>query len=130
MKAIAFTILCFLVACTSDSLDDSSVLEGRYKTSYLLDISCVALPANQLPTLLITKTSNTNYDFVISYYVPSKNQKSFTDVTLANVNGVDEFYFKGKKLGHWKENALLENKKAVTVSYEQDGTFVYFVGEK
>lgn len=117
-------------SCHPSENGDPEILEGRYITNPILDFRCIALPANQLPTLEVVRNSGNTYDFILHQYFPEEKVKEFRRIRLEAVDEGFGLRYENQEAGTWKNVDFLENKKILTLSLTDGGEFVYFVGEK
>lgn len=119
-----------LFSCEKADHQDPEILEGKYLTNPLLDFRCIALPADQLPTLEIVKNSGNNYDFKLHQYFPEKKITELRQILLAPSAQGFKLRYKNQDAGSWKNEEFLDNRKILTLSAQLEDEFVYFVGEK
>ena len=117
-------------SCLPAENDDPEILEGSYTTNPVLDVRCVALPANQLPSLEVVRNDGNTYDFILHQYFPEKKVKEFRRIRLEPADQGFMLRYENQEAGSWKKMAFLDNRKILTLSLMDGGEFVYFVGEK
>ena len=117
-------------SCHPAENGDPEILEGSYITNPLLDIRCVALPANQLPSLEVVRNSGNTYDFILHQYFPEKKITEFHRIVLEPVDQGLRLRYENQEAGSWKNVEFLDNRKILTLSLKLGDEFVYFVGEK
>lgn len=117
-------------SCHPAENDDPEILEGRYITNPILDVRCVALPANQLPSLEVVRNSGNTYDFILHQYFPEKKVNEFRRIVLEPMDQGFRLRYENQEAGSWKNVEFLDNRKILTLSLMLGAEFVYFVGEK
>lgn len=117
-------------SCHQAENGDPEILEGHYITNPVLDVRCVALPANQLPSLEVIRNTGNTYDFILHQYFPEKTVKEFRRILLEPVDQGFGLRYENQEAGTWKNVEFLDNRKILTLSLMDGGEFVYFVGEK
>ena len=129
-----WTIFLFLpfgfLSCEKAESQDPEILEGKYLTNPLLDFRCIALPANQLPTLDIVKNSGNTFDFKLVQYFPENKVLHLRNILLEPAEKGYKLRYDNRDAGTWKNEEFLDNRKILTLSAHLGDEFVYFVGEK
>jgi hypothetical protein len=118
------------LSCEKADQQDPEILEGKYHTNPLLDFRCIALPADQLPTLEIVKNSGNTYDFKLHQYFPEKKITELRQILLEPSAQGFKLRYKNQDAGTWKKEEFLDNRNILTLSAQLGDEFVYFVGEK
>ena len=126
--------ICFLTlffACAKDQSADQGVLEGKYLTNRLLDISCAVVPEDKLPFLQVLKSNSSEYEFVLTRFNPDRQISKYPGITL-QTDTADQslLFYRGDPAGSWKNSILADNHKLLTFSIQLADQWVYFVGVK
>lgn len=132
-----------LAACTHEaeiqpgSASLAGEVAGTYRTNAYLDLSCVALPAGQMPYAELKPETDSSVTFVYTRLYPNKSTQQIANVSLRRQADVIQLRLANRSIGTLQTDRLFTNNgmekqgKVLRVTMQSDPQNVlYFSGAK
>ena len=109
---------------------------GTYRTNFYLDVSCVAIPAGQMPYAEVKAESDSSVTLIYTKFSPAKSSRVINHIRLVRQLAGIGLYLADSSVGTLKtdriftDNGMEKQGKLLRITVQDPQNFLYFAGTR